>query len=52
MMGGGNGVCVLGAVLWFQHRQKSETLYWLAVAIGDFALTGCVVQSQSKIRFQ
>lgn len=42
MMGGGDGVCFLRAVLWFQHRQESETLYRLAAAIEDFVLT-CLV---------
>lgn len=43
-------MCVVGAVLWFQLRQESETLYGLAVAIGDIASTGRAVQSQLKIR--
>lgn len=49
MMGDADGVCVPGAVLWFQHRQESEPLYWLAIAVGDFALTGCAVQSHNVL---
>lgn len=51
MIGGGDGVCLLSGQSSGFSSGKSLSLYSLAVAIRDFALTDCAVQSQSDIRF-
>lgn len=43
--------CQGGPQVSAQSEPNQEIRFRLAVAIGDFALTGCDVQLQSKIRF-